>query len=255
VTAPAWVRVGSGADLTCSSFASQEDAQAVLDAGAGDRFRLDPDGDGIACNQSSTETGETGASTPGPTATPTATAAFGDPIAADVDRFWRRTFKRVDLRYISPTDLVAADAQTSTPCGIFGFSPAYYRPPDGGIYYDDATFAERNDDGYGYAYWILMLAHEWGHHAQDLLGDLDAYHGAADPTVFSISIELQAQCAAGAYVRDALRRDVLAQIEADQVDLLAHTALSDRAHGPSSLQVDTYERGRAKGLGVCGFEY
>jgi endonuclease YncB( thermonuclease family) len=35
--------------LDCSSFAAQEDAQAVFDANPGDRFDLDPDGNGIAC--------------------------------------------------------------------------------------------------------------------------------------------------------------------------------------------------------------
>jgi endonuclease YncB( thermonuclease family) len=37
------------AALDCSSFAAQEDAQAVFDANPGDRFDLDPDGNGIAC--------------------------------------------------------------------------------------------------------------------------------------------------------------------------------------------------------------
>jgi endonuclease YncB( thermonuclease family) len=56
------------AALDCSSFATQEDAQAVFDANPGDRFDLDPDGNGIACETlPSRSGGPAGASTLTPT--------------------------------------------------------------------------------------------------------------------------------------------------------------------------------------------
>ncbi|MGQ4646394.1 excalibur calcium-binding domain-containing protein [Lyngbya aestuarii] len=39
----------SRGDCNCQDFATQEDAQRVLDAFEGDRYDLDRDNDGIAC--------------------------------------------------------------------------------------------------------------------------------------------------------------------------------------------------------------
>jgi predicted metalloprotease len=252
VSAPGAFTAGAAQGVTCASFSYQEDAQAVLDAGAGDRLGLDPDGDGIACNELPRRNGDAPAA-PSPTATPRTT--FADPIAADVDGFWRRTFKRNERSYASPRALVASDGQTPTPCGVLAPFPALYCPPDGSIYYDAALLAGPDRDGYGRAAWVMTVSHEWGHRAQDLLGLLDEYHDGDQPTAFSMALEIQAQCAAGAYVRDALRRDVLRQIEADRVDLVAHTVLGDGIHGTSTLNVDAYERGRTKGLRACGYEF
>lgn len=43
-------------DLDCDDFSSQADAQAHLDAHPSDPDNLDPDGDGVACEQLSTGT-------------------------------------------------------------------------------------------------------------------------------------------------------------------------------------------------------
>lgn len=44
--------------LDCGSFAAQEDAQAVFDANPGDRFGLDPDGNGVACDDIPARSGQ-----------------------------------------------------------------------------------------------------------------------------------------------------------------------------------------------------
>jgi len=72
---------------------------------------------------------------------------------------------------------------------------AYYCPRDASIVFEDRWFAdlwaEHGDFGP-----TAILAHEWGHHVQNLLRDVQ------DP-VFSIQTELQADCFAGVWARNA----------------------------------------------------
>jgi predicted metalloprotease len=244
------VPAGGATDgITCASFVSQADAQAVLDADPDDRFGLDPDRNGIACDEAA------GLSPSRPTPAPTAAPVrFDDPIAADVDHYWRRAFKKAEREYASLAGFSPLDPLDTSPCGPMPFpSPAFYCSLDQFVYYDDASFADREDGEYGQATWMLMIAHEWGHHAQDALGLLDDYEGDGDPTAYSMAVELQAQCAAGAYVRDALRRKRISQAEVDHAVLVAHTFSGDRVHGTSVLLGDVFERGLAKGLTRCGY--
>jgi len=179
---------GKAADgLSCASFVTQEDAQAVLDAGPDDRFALDTDRNGVACDDMPLrDDAAADVPSPKPTATP---SRFADATATDVDRFWRRAFKKAKHSYAPPAALVALGPLDATPCGPGGFaSPAFYCPLDRTVYYDDAFFAERDDGGYGRAAWVLMLAHEWGHHAQGTLGLLDGYEGTADATGYSMAL-------------------------------------------------------------------
>lgn len=48
-TTPAAPPAGDFTGLACEDFTDRGEAQAILDAGRGDRAKLDPDGDGIAC--------------------------------------------------------------------------------------------------------------------------------------------------------------------------------------------------------------
>jgi micrococcal nuclease len=62
----------TGRDLDCADFASQEEAQAVLDADPADPHRLDADKDGVAC-ESLVSGGSTGTTAPMAPAAPTST--------------------------------------------------------------------------------------------------------------------------------------------------------------------------------------
>jgi predicted metalloprotease len=72
---------------------------------------------------------------------------------------------------------------------------------------------------------ILVLAHEWGHHLQTVLGI------APSP---GNTCELQADCLAGAYASDAAQRGLL-----DPGDITEAVAMSAAAGDPLGLPQDT----------------
>ncbi|MDL5055408.1 DNA/RNA non-specific endonuclease [Oscillatoria laete-virens NRMC-F 0139] len=71
-------------NCNCSDFATQEEAQRVLDAFPGDRFRLDGDGNGIACESLPSSNGRQIAKTPIPTSS-NVNLKFGNPSRAGAD--------------------------------------------------------------------------------------------------------------------------------------------------------------------------
>ena len=126
-----------GQALSCLSFHYQEDAQAVYESnlrnGSGDRFDLDPDEDGIACEDVPTRDG--GPPTGGdvaPDETPEGTRGtyhFPDPRDADIDGYWQRAFAEAEEAYTSPG-------------GLFPVGPSAFRDACGGAYHrgDYAAF-------------------------------------------------------------------------------------------------------------------
>lgn len=243
----------AGQTLSCSSFHYQEDAQAVYEAnlrnGAGDRFGLDPDGDGIACAEVPTRDGGPPEGT-GPVEPP---PLVYDTLEEDLDAYWRRTFDAAYLSYNSPEAVVARDNLSYAPgCGSRGSSGDWagtYCPGTETIYWDpdDLARPERWSDD---PWWVLVIAHEWGHHVQHQLDLLASARDASSAR----EIELQAECLAGAYVGDALARGAVSQ---EFVDLIFYElSLSGDAyedtHGTGAEQAAEFAAGFADGPAGCG---
>jgi predicted metalloprotease len=174
---------------------------------------------------------------------PAAAQSMEAAIAADIDAWYAGQVPG----YTSPS-FVAVTGEANTACGpvdpsILG--PAAYCPLDATVYVAPAW-----EEVYGAEQWITILAHEWGHHAQVLLG----YTGY--PTDES---ELQADCLAGAYVADAEARGAVpsntfnqgmgASIRAGAPPFLPDEA---DAHGTGAERGTTYMDGYMRGIGACG---
>ena len=96
----------------------------------------------------------------------------------------------------------------STGCGsATSATGPFYCPPDQ-IIYVDVTFFDELESRFGASGGPLaqmyVVAHEWGHHVQNLAGTLQAAQdGQTGPTSNSVRTELQADCFAGAWVGEA----------------------------------------------------
>src|SRR4051812_26900071 len=141
---------------------------------------------------------------------------FVDAVTDDVQTTWDDIFQRSGKTY-QDTSVVLFDTATNTGCGqaTAEIGP-FYCPADGLVYLDLGFFRELEQrfgapGDFAEAY---VIAHEIGHHVQDLLG-IDAQvqqQVQADPSRrndLSIRQELQADCFAGVWGRAAQGAGVL----------------------------------------------
>lgn len=124
--------------------------------------------------------------------------------AASLDAFWASEAPAVGIRYSAPRDIVLFDGQTTTGCGSASAATGpFYCPPDESIYLDVSFFDElrgRFGSSGGPLAEMYVVAHEWGHHIQQLAGILDATRdGLSGEASNSVRTELQADCFAGAW--------------------------------------------------------
>ena len=143
------------------------------------------------------------------------------------DQVWSQIFQRSGSRYTEPT-LVAYTRGTQTACGAgqAAMGP-FYCPNDSKIYIDPAFFEElsRRFQAPGDFAAVYVIAHEVGHHVQNLEGTLDAAHraqqaaGRTEGNRIQVGVELQADCYAGVWAanaKDAQGRPILEQGDVEE---------------------------------------
>ena len=143
-----------------------------------------------------------------PTAENEALAKFSRQILASTEDIWTAYFKQTGIgTYRNPT-LVLYTGTTQTSCGTgqAAMGP-FYCSADEKLYIDLSFFSTMRkslgaDGDFAYAY---VIAHEVGHHVQNLLGTLGKAHqqmarmNKADANRVSVRIELQADFYAGVW--------------------------------------------------------
>jgi predicted metalloprotease len=127
------------------------------------------------------------------------------------DRVWGQIFQRSGASYTEPT-LVAYTRGTQTACGMgqAAMGP-FYCPNDQKIYIDPDFFNElsRRFQAPGDFAAAYVIAHEVGHHVQNLEGTLDEAQrtqqslGKAEGNRVQVGVELQADCYAGVWAANA----------------------------------------------------
>lgn len=160
------------------------------------------------------------APSPVPLPSPPLTAAgqrqFVTAVFNDIEATWSRSFAQAGLLY-TPARLMIFTSSVVTSCGpqTSEVGP-FYCSSDLSVYLDlrffDALGQQLGVTGdFAHAY---VIAHEVGHHIQNLLGVTErvARAGQQDPTLvnsLSVRVELQADCLAGVWAHSTYQRNLL----------------------------------------------
>jgi uncharacterized protein len=123
---------------------------------------------------------------------------------ADTEDVWTAEFARHDAQYVEPTLVIYTD-QYPTGCGMgqSAMGP-FYCPTDRKVYIDLGFYdeLEQSFDAPGDFAQAYVIAHEIGHHVQNLIGTSDKVHamqGRPDYNEYSVRLELQADYYAGVW--------------------------------------------------------
>ena len=184
-------------------------------------------------------------------------------VLGSTEQVWGQVFQQAGSQY-RPTRMVAYEGGTQTACGygqaVMG---PFYCPGDQQIYIDPGFFEElsRRFQAPGDAAQAYVIAHEVGHHIQNLEGTLDkaqaaqARLGQAKGNQVQVGVELQADCYAGVW---AARSGALEQgdieegmraAEAIGDDMLTQGKVSpdNFTHGTSAQRMEALRRGLSTG--------
>ena len=133
---------------------------------------------------------------------------FVDVVSTNVNDVWKVVFQQAGQTYRPPDAVVLYDQATGTGCGTgqAAMGP-FYCPGDRKVYLD-LSFWQELETKYGAggeAARAYVIAHEIGHHVQNLLGTSDKAQrmGARGADSGSVRLELQADCYAGVWAARA----------------------------------------------------
>ena len=106
-----------------------------------------------------------------------------------------------------PPQLVIVDGSTPTACGTASNATGpFYCPPEETVYIDPTFFdvlEQQFGDQAGELAQLYVLAHEYGHHIQQITGIFDRYpNNGTGPESNGVRTELQADCFAGGFIED-----------------------------------------------------
>lgn len=138
-------------------------------------------------------------------------------VLASTEDVWTDIFRQSGRQYRQPKLQLFTD-QADSACGLAGAAVGpFYCPADEKVYIDLSFFRElqtrfRAPGDFAQAY---VIAHEVGHHVQQLLGTMDQVHAArrrsseAEANEVSVRLELQADFLAGVWAHYAQKKGIL----------------------------------------------
>lgn len=196
-------------------------------------------------------------------------AKFVSVVLADTEDVWHALMKRNGRQYREPK-LVLFSGQVRSACGIAGSSTGpFYCPEDQKLYIDLSFYRDmKNKLGapgdFAQAY---VVAHEIGHHVQNLNGTLSKVHAAQgrlskrEANQLQVRTELQADFFAGIWAHYAHKRGILDPGDIEEALNAASAIGDDRlqqqsqgyvvpdsfTHGSSAQRVQWFRRGFESG--------
>jgi len=205
-----------------------------------------------------------------PTVAENKLADFVSVVLADTEDTWREQFNRKGSVYIEP-QLVLFTGSVNSACGFAQSAMGpFYCPGDQKVYIDLSFYQELKNkmEAPGDFAQAYVVAHEVGHHVQNLLGISDQVHTAKhklsdkEYNKLSVRLELQADCLAGVWAHHADRaRQVVEPGDIDEALNAASQIGDDRlqkqsrgyitpdsfTHGTSEQRARWFKHGYGKG--------
>ena len=196
-------------------------------------------------------------------------------VLADTEDTWNALLPQYGVQYADPTLVLFSDAVQSACGSAQSAMGPFYCPADQKVYIDLSFYNELSQrfgapGDFAQAY---VIAHEVGHHVQNLLGTAEKVHaaqqraGQADANALSVRMELQADCYAGVWAHHASRSRQLLEAGDVEEGLNAASAIGDDrlqrmaqgrvvpdsfTHGSSEQRVQWFQQGLQSGtLEAC----
>ena len=188
---------------------------------------------------------------------------FSRAVLASTEDQWTQQFQRNTLpnygmahgRYERPTLVVFAEAVSTGGCGSATSAVGpFYCPGDRKLYIDPDFYRvmETRLKAPGDFAQAYVIAHEVGHHVQNLIGSSSIQLRGESKNQGSVRVELQADCFAGVWghgaraslaISDEDLREAVNAAHAIGDDTLGHTNTADHTHGSSAQRMRWFKRG------------
>lgn len=150
-------------------------------------------------------------------------------ILGSTEDAWNKILpQQAGRQYVEPKLVLFTD-QTSSACGYASAAVGpFYCPGDNKLYLDFAFFRELKNEfkapgDFAQAY---VIAHEVGHHVQNLLGTMEKVNRAGNSNQLSVRLELQADCYAGVWANYAQKQGLVEAGDAEEA-IRAASAVGD----------------------------
>jgi predicted metalloprotease len=182
-------------------------------------------------------------------------------VVVDLDDFYRDAFSYTEFTYYTPGVVLVEEGQAvHTACGPAesGFW-AFYCPPDQTVYLDLVlleTLQQQADFAAAF-----VIAHEWAHHVQSGVGIQRVQHEpSAWNELYSIDLELMADCLSGSWALDVDTRGLLEPDDVDEAISFTIQVLGDpeyiseydpQAHGSDDQRAQSFLNGYENGFLGC----
>jgi predicted metalloprotease len=167
-------------------------------------------------------------------------------VVADIQDHWDAYFAAAGERYPRTRLVLFANAVSTAGCGdATSATGPFYCPTDRLVYLDLGFFRELEQrfgapGDFAQAY---VIAHEFGHHVQNVLGTMGQVQVAQrrDPgsaNDLSVRLELQADCYAGVWAHSAFQEDQLEEGDLEEGLNAAAAVGDDRLQEQAGVRVD-----------------
>jgi uncharacterized protein len=167
-------------------------------------------------------------------------------VFEDSQDTWQTTFRQDREEYENAELVLYSTAVSTDGCGSATSAVGpFYCPTDGRIYLDLTFYQDmaRQLGASGDFAWAYVIAHEMGHHVQNLIGTNDRVsrlesQNPDDANELSVRLELQADCYAGVWASTVFREGALERGDLDEAFGAAEAVGDDRLQQQAGGNVD-----------------